>query len=271
MRWGEDNLADLENAKEHNFLLIDLPDYEAGGGGRMRRHLDAIGKFWYESRYGYRYKLLKMVVAVQKELFRDHYILGKGLVFELRPLTPEELVDFYFRKFDYSIAPFDGDSLELVGRMSWGIFRRFMRYVRLCVQDMLERGAETVGVDDVRKIITRDVLGRDMDLELSGFIRGSERSLAVAAICALMADGEMNQKDLAARLGVTQGMAKRLLVKLENWGTSRGRMGQGRNSGSPSRTRPIYRLPNPVKLRLKLLALSRARGSLHRKRMKKRV
>jgi hypothetical protein len=105
-RWGEDIRENMGYLKECNFLLIDLPDYEAGGGGRMKRDLDGIGKLWYESRYGFRYRRRSMVVAVQKEMFGGHYLFGKGEVFELRPLTPDELVNFYFRKFS-TVAPFD--------------------------------------------------------------------------------------------------------------------------------------------------------------------
>jgi DNA-binding MarR family transcriptional regulator len=93
-----------------------------------------------------------------------------------------------------------------------------MCYVRLCVQDMQGRLEEAIDVVDVRRVISIDVISRDMDLELSGFLKFSERGLAVAAISALMAEGEMNQKDLAVLLGVTQNVVSRLLGKLEHWG-----------------------------------------------------
>jgi len=217
-RWDGELPEDWEHVTSHRFLLVDMPDYGAGGGGRMTKDLDGIGKLWYDLRYGKRYDRISLVVAVQRELFRSHYLLGKGEVFELRPLTSEELVLFYRRKFGYSSWPFDGDSLALVGRLSRGIFRRFMRYVRLCVRDMQERGVESVDVSDVRRVISPEVIRRDMDLELSGLLKGSEKGLAVAAISALIAEGEMNQKDLAARLGVTQTMVSRLIAKLDGLG-----------------------------------------------------
>lgn len=217
-RWGEEDLRKWEGyLKECRFLLVDLPDYGADGGGRVRKDLDGIGSLWYESRYGVKYARRSIVVAVQKELFRAHYLLGKGEVFELRPLTPEEFLNYYFRKFR-SLEPFDVHSFELVGRLSRGVFRRFMRYVRLCVLDMKERGVEAVGVGDVGRVIGPDVIGRDMDLELSGFLRGMERGLAAPIISTLMVEGDINQKDLAARLGASESTMSRLLGKLEYLG-----------------------------------------------------
>lgn len=213
-RWGGDIREDMEYLKECNFLLIDLPDYEAGGGGRMKRDLDGIGKFWYESRYGFRYCRRSMVVAVQKELFGGHYLFGKGEVFELRPLTVDELVGFYRRKFG-STYPFSEESLRIVARLSRGVFRRFLRYVKLCVEDMLRRGVSGIGVGEVGGVVGPAVVGRDMALELSGFLRGYEREQAVAAMTTLLRRGGMNQKELAADLGSTPSSLGRLLQKLE--------------------------------------------------------
>ena len=153
-------------------------------------------------------------MAVQKELSRGHYLLGKGEVFELRPLTVGELVSFYTNKFR-TFEPFDEESLKLVGLLSRGVFRRFMRYVKLCVLDMKDRGGVDVRVDDVRRVIGPKVISRDLDLELSGFLRGSEKRIAVEALSTLMSEGEMNQKELATELGSTQSSLTRLLQKLE--------------------------------------------------------
>jgi hypothetical protein len=213
-RLGEDFRRLGDNAMDCRFLLVDLPDYGVGGGRRMSRDLDEVGKIWYEGRYGRKYQRRSLVVAVQKELFRGHYLLGKGEVFELRPLTIWELVIFYTKKFQ-TFEPFDEESLKLVGLLSRGVFRRFMRYVRLCVLDMKDGGGVGVRVDDVRRVIGPEVLSWDLDLELSGFLRGSEKGIAVEALSTLMSEGEMNQKELAAKLGSTQSSLGRLLQKLE--------------------------------------------------------
>lgn len=210
LRWGED-YSDIGNAiRDFGFVLIDLPDYAAGSRSAMRRDLDEIGELWYESKFSRRV----IVVTVQKELFGGHYLFGKGEVFELRPLTTDELVFFYRKKFG-STYPFSEESLRLVARLSRGVFRRFLRYVKLCVEDMLRRGASGIDVGEVGGIVGPAVVGRDMALELSGFLRGYEREQAVAAMTTLMRRGGMNQKELAADLGSTPSSLGRLLQKLE--------------------------------------------------------
>jgi len=209
-RWGEDYREDWNQIKDLQFLLIDLPDYAAGSRRAMLRDLDEIGELWYESKTSRRV----IVVTVQKELFGGHYLFGKGEVFELRPLTTNELVFFYRKKFR-SIYPFSEESLRLVARLSRGVFRRFLRYVKLCVEDMLRRGASGIGVGEVGRVVSPAVVGRDMALELSGFLREYEREQAVAAMTTLLRRGGMNQKELAADLGSTPSSLGRLLQKLE--------------------------------------------------------
>ena len=209
-RWGEDYREDWNHIKDLQFLLIDLPDYAAGSRRAMLRDLDEIGELWYESRDSRRV----IVVTVQKELFGGHYLFGKGEVFELRPLTTDELVGFYRKKFG-STYPFSEDSLRLVGRLSRGVFRRFLRYVKLCVEDMLRRGASEIGLGEVGGVVGPAVVGRDMALELSGFLRRYEREQAVAAMTTLLKRGEMNQKELAKEIGSTPSSLGRLLQKLE--------------------------------------------------------
>jgi hypothetical protein len=210
LRWGEEDRIGWKANSDLKFLLIDLPDYAAGNRSAMRRDLDEIGELWYESKTSRRV----IVVTVQKELFGGHYLFGKGDVFELRPLTVDELVGFYRKKFG-STYPFSEESLRLVARLSRGVFRRFLRYVKLCVEDMLHRGASGIGMGEVGGVVGPAVVGRDMALELSGFLRGYEREQAVAAMTTLLKRGEMNQKELAAGLGSTPSSLGRLLQKLE--------------------------------------------------------
>jgi hypothetical protein len=209
-RWGEDYEQHWHVVKDFKLLLIDLPDYRAGNSRSMVRDLDEIGRLWYDSRFYSR----TIVVSVQREMFGGHYLLGKGAFFNLRPLTPEELVMVYVRKFD-STWPFDRDSLLLVGRLCRGIFRRFLRYIKLCVEDMRLRGADVIGVDDVGRVIDVSVVGRDMELEMSGFMRAGEREQAVAVLLGLLGGGDMNQKELASVIGVSPSSMGRLLGKLE--------------------------------------------------------
>lgn len=212
-RWGEDYRKEWEMTGDCKYLLIDLPDYAAGNVRAMNRDLDQIGRLWYDSRFTSR----RLVIAVQKEMFRGHYLFGKGEVFELRPLRIRELVDYYYLTFkDY--VPFSVEALQLVAKLSRGVFRRYLRYIRLCVEDMVMCSRLSVGVEDVERIVTKEVVMRDMDLELSGFLRGQEKTLVASALQLLSMEGDKNQKELASALGVPPAGVGRLLLKLETMG-----------------------------------------------------
>jgi len=62
------------------------------------------------------------------------------------------------------------------------------------------------------------VLLRDLDLELSGSLKGQEKALAVSLLQLLSVSGELNQKEIAKELGVTPAFLGRLLMKLEAMG-----------------------------------------------------
>jgi hypothetical protein len=94
-------------------LLIDLPDYGTDGAGKMMRHLDLIGERVY---FGGAFRKC-VVIAVQKELFGGHYLRGKGEVFELKRLRPEELVKAFEMRFG-SCDPFAEEFLMLVASMT---------------------------------------------------------------------------------------------------------------------------------------------------------
>ena len=98
-----------------------------------------------------------------------------------------------------------------MGRLYRGIFRRFLRYIKLCVEDMRLRGADVIGIDDVGRVIDASVVGRDMELEMSGFMRAGERKQMIAL---LLGGGNMNQ-ELASVIGVSASSMGRLWGKLE--------------------------------------------------------
>jgi hypothetical protein len=179
----------------------------------MSRDLDRVADLWYDSRLTQE----RFVVGVQKEMFHGHYLFGKGEVYELKPLPASDLVIYFFKVFD-KCEPFTLSALWLVAELSRGIFRRFLKYIRLCVEDMVVGHQEVIDVANVREVITREVLLRDLDLELSGSLKGQEKALAASLLQLLSVSGELNQKEIAKELGVTPAFLGRLLMKLEAMG-----------------------------------------------------
>jgi hypothetical protein len=114
IRWSSRPTKDDYEAFEScDVLLIDLPDYGMDGAGKMMRHLDLIGERVY---FGGAFRKC-VVIAVQKELFGGHYLRGKGEVFELKRLRPEELVKAFEMRFG-SCDPFAEEFLMLVASMT---------------------------------------------------------------------------------------------------------------------------------------------------------
>lgn len=70
------------------------------------------------------------MIAIQKEMFRDHFFLDKMHKIELEPLKLEQMLEAY-RKALGTLEPFTRDGLLTLARMSRGISRRFLRYIIL--------------------------------------------------------------------------------------------------------------------------------------------
>jgi DNA-binding MarR family transcriptional regulator len=157
------------------------------------------------------------VVAIQKEMFRDHFFFDKMEKVELQPLRPMQMVEAYRKRFN-SVDPFTEDALLSLARMSRGIFRRFLRYITLTLRDQdRTHGEGPIDVTFVKQAIPVARLAEDMELELTElFPKHSDlRMLAVRLIMFLQEHGERKQSELAGLLDVEPYVLSRLLTKLE--------------------------------------------------------
>jgi hypothetical protein len=97
---------------------------------------------------------------------------------ELKPFNAAELVEAYKKKFNET-APFDEAALLEIARMSQGVFRRYKRYIALCLDAFEQQQAASITVDVVRRTITIDHLIADMQLQLvEVFPKAEHRALA---------------------------------------------------------------------------------------------
>jgi len=55
------------------------------------------------------------ILAIQKKMFRDHFIFGKMEKVELEPLNAQQMVEAYRRRFK-ALAPFTEDALFTLAR-----------------------------------------------------------------------------------------------------------------------------------------------------------
>jgi hypothetical protein len=222
-RLGRSSIRRLQQVSWLNMLLkkrvilIDTPDYSKTDRRLMAKDLDGIYWLWNTMCKGSGVKP-NIVVAIQKEMFRDHFFFNKMERVELEPLRCNQMVEAYRKRFK-AVEPFTEDALLTLARMSRGIFRRFLRYITLTLNSW-ERLPETRQPIDpalVKLTITIDRLAEDMEIELAElFPKQSDLRLdAVRLLLHLEEVGPRKQTALGEDLGIEAYALSRLLAKLE--------------------------------------------------------
>jgi GTPase SAR1 family protein len=205
--------------------LIDTVDYGKRDIRKIHRDLSGIFNLWDKVRsYGHLGSTVlgytNFVIFMQRELVKgaDHFFLRKMDIMELKPLTPEQLVEAFKMRFT-TTEPFNEDGLKLIAELSRGIFRRFMKYVRLCLENIIVEGKNIVTVEDVKKSVTTDILMQDLDLELSDIFRNERyKRFAVEVLQFVRENPNVNQKTVADALGIHETILGRIMATLEGNG-----------------------------------------------------
>jgi hypothetical protein len=198
-------------------ILIDTPDYSKTDKRRIDRDLTDISLFWNRlaNRSG-----PSIVVAIQQEMFRDHFFLGKMRKVELVPLSADQMLRAYRLRFD-TLEPFAEEALLTLAHMSRGIFRRFKNYLSLTL-DLWVSGGRSGRIDPatVRRAVPIERIAEDMELELKPlFPKHSELSvMAVRVLLDLEENGSQKQSDLATKFEMEAFETSRLMNKLESFG-----------------------------------------------------
>lgn len=201
-------------------ILIDMPDYSKTDKRAMAKDLEEIYWLWnFISDLRFDRPKPNLVIAIQKEMFQQHFFFDKMQKIDLQPLQPNKMVEAYKGHFKVT-EPFTEDALLTLARMSRGIFRRFLRYITLAL-DLWEMKQEKEGslidVATVKEAVTTEQLVEDMELELLDlFPKHSEpRTLAVKLLMFLEEQGPQKQSQLSASLDIEPYSLSRLLTKLE--------------------------------------------------------
>ncbi len=198
-------------------ILIDMPDYSKTDKRRMDRDLTDISLFWNHlaTRTG-----PSIVVAIQQEMFRDHFFLGKMRKVELLPLPADQMVRAYRLRFG-TLEPFAEEALLTLAHMSRGIFRRFKNYISSTLDLWISEGGRGEIVPaTVRRAIPMERMAQDMELDLKPlFPKHSELSImAVRVLLDLEENGPEKQSDLATKFEMEAFEMSRLLSRLETVG-----------------------------------------------------
>ena len=192
-------------------ILIDMPDYSRTDRRLMVSDLETIQTLWRDlcEASGQ----ANLVIFIQKEMFHDHFMFDKMEVVKLEPFKPPELVEAY-EKMHGDTFPFSDESLLLVARMSRGIFRRFLKYIGLSLENFKEG---RITEEDVRKGVTDGQLLSDREQELAEMFPKSfrPRLQALRVMQFLETHNATNQKELAEAVGIEEYDLSRILDRLE--------------------------------------------------------
>jgi len=153
-------------------------------------------------------------VFVQKEMFRDRFFYGKMDVVEIEPLTPEELLEAYKKRFQ-GVHPFTEEALLLLGKLGRGIFRRFIRYIGLAIEGWRGTGEPCINVAHVVKAVPIEQVLRDLEVQ-EVFPRDAEMRLHAAKVLRLLGEiGELPQGRIVEELDLPGYSVSRFLQKME--------------------------------------------------------
>jgi len=214
----------IDYLNSHDIILIDLPDYTKTDRRLMTKNLSEIQELWEKL-----HRDKNIVTGIQKELFSGHFFFGKMDVIELHPLKPEEFVHVFKTQFSNCDLITD-KALVLLGQLSRGVFRRFLKYLSLTLESFaISEKKPPIGVHDVDKAVSVEQLIEDMELELYDvFKNGYQRRQAVELLYHLREHGQVNQKDIAEFLNVSMTTAGKMVSKLYTYGYVTKKRGTGR-------------------------------------------
>jgi predicted AAA+ superfamily ATPase len=203
---------------ERRFIFLDMPDYSKTDARFMSVDFDELQALWNGILENGCETDVTIVVTMQKELSKGkHFFLGKFDVTELPLLEPKELIETYKKRFE-SVEPFDEQTLELIAKLSRGVFRRFQKYCRLTIEEFLvtDKSARIlpITIEYVERAITESVIFNDMELELfDKFKNEGQRRLAAEILNLLMKKRgeEMSQKQIAEALDASEMAVSRVI------------------------------------------------------------
>ena len=199
-------------------ILIDTRDYSKTDRRLMAKDLEGIYWLWNSLTQTKSPAKSNLVIAIQKEMFQSHFFFDKMIKIELQPLTPEQMLEAYQKRFK-NFHPFTKDALLTLARMSRGIFRRFLRYITLTLDHWTAQPnpRDTIDKETVEEAIPYERLVEDMETELLElFPKQSDLRLqAVQLLMRLSESGPKKQSILAGELGLESYVMSRLLTKLE--------------------------------------------------------
>lgn len=180
----------LPAISKHRVILIDMPDYPKPDKRLIARDIDDLQGLW--NRLMASTSDLGFVVFMQRETFNhaDHFFYGKMDIVHLKPLTVDQLLQAYARKWG-GYEPFMEEALRHIARISRGIFRRFKRYIALAVEaSMMREPASQIDRALVNEVVTEEEIMLDMNKEFSSIFRSGDQCYAASRLIRILTEAE---------------------------------------------------------------------------------
>jgi biotin operon repressor len=211
---------------KYHSILIDLRDYDRGNKGMMTNDLAGVQKLWQSLNEFWQISdkpMPNFVFVLQKELaydkgIIDNFFVRKARAFEIKPFTTDELVDAFRDEFD-DPSPFTDDALQYAASLSRGVFRRFLRYLQLCLEEFIDLDPQSLDLPLAQRAITSEEIEKDWALELQElFPHGEKWKTAFRLMMHVVNHGPTIQKELASTLQVSEAEVTKILQSLEEHG-----------------------------------------------------
>jgi len=210
--------------EKYKTIIIDLRDYNKRNMGRLDKDLNQVQDLWCQCLELSGDVKPCFIITIQREMMRKagHYLFGKSNVYILPALTPEEFISFYEKKFG-STWPFDKEALQLLAKQSQGRFRRFMKYINLCIKSVISKVStmstiSPISAADVDSIIAPDVISEDIAADLETIFPRKESFRQIApSVLQKLCSTPMTTKQIAEEFfkGETMVNVSRFLTALE--------------------------------------------------------
>lgn len=215
-----------ELMSENYTFLLDFQDYSKRNHSVRDKDWADFQEFWVESIERQALEdpqVANIVMFYQKELWSDHFLPGKVDEMQILPHKAQTMVDFiHTQVLPDGGCPFTDDGILMVAQLALGNFRKFKRYITVCLDHNRKRssGTETISAADVTDWITTDVLKKDWERELGDVfpIGKIRRGKAIEVMKILFNNGGVGQSDLVKSVFDNRMDGSRVLQKMEEHG-----------------------------------------------------
>jgi CRP-like cAMP-binding protein len=234
----------IEELGSADALFLDLPDFSRSDRRPLIRTLNQVQCLWLmlmQEGAAYSDEPLgpNIVMALQKELFdlAPSYFLGKANITELKPLTADQIIYAFEEKFPMHDDLIDLFSLDYLAHLSRGVFRRFLKFLAVVLEDAERRKLSRITLSEAMAAVSPAQVSQEMEAELACiFPQPHSREKAAKIIMMflqrkyepsrleqafdpnLAKPPEITQKQIAETLSLTEVEVSRLLDRLEKNG-----------------------------------------------------